>query len=242
MTTFGLVGKDIDYSFSRKYFSKKFSNENINAEYKNFDISAIDKFNEIIKENVISGLNVTIPYKEAIIPYLDHLNPHAEKIEAVNTIKFEKDGSLCGYNTDYWGFLESLKPHVEPQHSKALILGTGGASKGVAYALKLLDIDFKFVSRKPEKDQLSYSELDQKIIKEHSLIINCTPLGTYPNVEKHAEIPFEFISENHLICDLIYNPSETKLMKLASEKGAKTVNGLHMLELQAEKAWEIWNS
>ncbi|CAL65743.1 shikimate dehydrogenase family protein [Christiangramia forsetii] len=242
MRTFGLLGKNIDYSFSRNYFSDKFSNENIDAEYRNFDLSSIEKFTDVIKDNIISGLNVTIPYKEAIIPYLDHLDSNAEKIKAVNTIKFEKDGSLCGYNTDYWGFLESLKPHLEPHHSKALILGTGGASKGIAYALSLLEIDFKFVSRNPEEDQFSYHELDSKIIGSHSLIINCTPLGTYPDIESSPEIPFEFISEKHLIYDLIYNPSETKFMQLAAEKGAKTTNGLEMLKLQAEKAWSIWNS
>ncbi|MCB7479742.1 shikimate dehydrogenase family protein [Christiangramia sediminis] len=242
MRSFGLIGKNIDYSFSRKFFSEKFSKENIDADYKNFDIPEIEKFPEVIQNTIISGLNVTIPYKEEIIPYLDYLDPHAEKIKAVNTIKFEKDGSLCGYNTDYWGFLESIKPHLEPQHSTALILGTGGASKAIAYALKLLEIDFKFVSRKREKDQLSYTELDQEIIASHTLIINCTPLGTSPNIEKYPQIPFEFISEKHLIYDLIYNPSETKFMQLASEKGAKSINGLQMLKLQAEKAWNIWNS
>lgn len=242
MRSFGLIGKNIDYSFSRKYFSEKFSNENIDAEYKNFDIPHIENFSEVIRNSVISGLNVTIPYKEEIIPYLDYLDPHAEKIKAVNTIKFEKDGSMCGYNTDYWGFLESIKPHLEPQHSTALILGTGGASKAIAYALRLLGIDFKFVSRKPEQDQFFYAELDRNIINSHKLIINCTPLGTSPNIEKYPDIPFDFISEKHLIYDLIYNPSETKLMQLASEKGAKSINGLQMLKLQAEKAWNIWNS
>ena len=242
MRSFGLLGKDIDYSFSRKYFAEKFSNENIDAEYKNFDIPEIGNFSEVIQDNVISGLNVTIPYKEEIIPYLDYLDPHAEKIKAVNTIKFEKDGSLCGYNTDYWGFLESIKPYLESQHKKALILGTGGASKAIAYTLKLLEIDFKFVSRKPQKDQISYIDLTQKIIASHTLIINCTPLGTSPNIDKCPGIPFEYISEKHLIFDLIYNPSETKLMQLASEKGAKCINGKHMLKLQAEKSWDIWNS
>jgi len=242
MRSFGLVGKDIDYSFSRKYFSEKFSNEKIDAEYRNFDISSIEKFAEIIREKVISGLNVTIPYKEQIIPYLDYLEPHAEQIKAVNTIKFERDGSICGYNTDYWGFLEAVKPHLKPSHNKALILGTGGASKAIAYALKLLNIDFESVSRKPEENQVSYNQLDKQIIEDHKLIINCTPLGTTPNVDSYPEIPIEYISENHLIFDLIYNPSQTKLMQLASEKGAKTVNGFRMLELQAEKAWSIWNS
>lgn len=242
MRTFGLIGRNIDYSFSRKYFAEKFQSENINAEYRNFDLSHIEMFPEILKENVVSGFNVTIPYKEVIIPYLDHLDSHAEKIQAVNTIKFEKDGSICGYNTDYWGFLESLKPHLESPHSKAIILGTGGASKAIAYALKLLEIDFKFVSRNPEKGQFSYANLDEKIIDSHTLIINCSPLGTFPDTEKHPEIPFEFISEKHLIYDLIYNPAETQFMQLAAEQGAKTVNGSEMLKLQAEKSWNIWNS
>ncbi|MGA8852965.1 MAG: shikimate dehydrogenase [Christiangramia sp.] len=242
MRTFGLLGKNIDYSFSRKYFSEKFSSENIDAEYKNFDIADISGFSEVIRNNPLSGLNVTIPYKEAVIPYLDHLDPHSTKIKAVNTIKFEKDGSLCGYNTDYWGFLEALKPHLHANHKKALILGTGGASKAIAYALNLLDIPFKFVSRNPEKNQFSYSDLDTKIIENYHLIINSTPLGTFPDVEKCPSIPFKYITENHLIFELIYNPSETKLMKKAAAKGAKTLNGLEMLKLQAEKAWAIWNS
>ena len=242
MRTFGLLGKNIDYSFSRKYFSEKFSSENIDAEYKNFDIADISGFSEVIRNNPLSGLNVTIPYKEAVIPYLDHLDPHSTEIKAVNTIKFEKDGSLCGYNTDYWGFLEALKPHLHANHKKALILGTGGASKAIAYALNLLDISFKFVSRNPEKNQFSYSDLDKKILENYHLIINSTPLGTFPDVEKCPSIPFKYITENHLIFDLIYNPSETKLMKKAAAKGAKTLNGLEMLKLQAEKAWAIWNS
>lgn len=242
MRTFGLLGRNIDYSFSRKYFSKKFENENIDARYQNFDIESIKILPEILHKNVISGLNVTIPYKVEVIPFLDHLDPHAAKIQAVNTVKFEKDGSLCGYNTDYWGFLEALKPHLEPHHEKALILGTGGASKAVAYALKLLEIDFTFVSRNPQDGQFSYEMLNRDIIESYNLILNSTPLGTFPEVDRHPAIPFENIGKKHLIFDLIYNPSETKLMQLAAQKGAVTVNGLRMLELQAEKAWSIWNS
>ena len=242
MRTFGLLGKNIDYSFSRKYFSEKFSNENLDAQYLNFDIPAIEEFPEIIRDNNISGLNVTIPYKEKIIPFLDQLDPHAEKIKAVNTIKFEKDGSLTGYNTDYWGFLNSLKPYLLPHHDRALILGTGGASKAIAYALNLLKIDYKFVSRSAKENQFSYSSLDENILNEYNLIINCTPLGTFPKVENYPEIPVKFISEKHLVFDLIYNPSETTLMKLSAENGAKTLNGLQMLQLQADKAWEIWNT
>lgn len=242
MRTFGLIGRNIDYSFSRKYFSEKFNEENIDAEYKNFDIGSIEEFPLIIKNNLISGLNVTIPYKEEIIPFLDHLDPHAKEIKAVNTIKFEKDGSICGYNTDFWGFTEAIKPALKPYHSHALILGTGGASKAIAYALRLLDIDYRFVSRKPEKDQFSYQDLNEDILNKYSLIINCTPLGTYPKVEQSPEIPFQYISANHLVFDLIYNPSETSLMRSAKENGAQTMNGLEMLKLQAEKAWSIWNS
>lgn len=242
MRTFGLIGKNIDYSFSRKYFSEKFEVENIDAEYLNFDIVTIDEFPGTIRQNSINGLNVTIPYKEKIIPFLDRLDAHAEKIKAVNTIKFEEDGSLTGYNTDYWGFTNALKPHLQRHHNRALILGTGGASKAIAYSLELLGIEFSFVSRKSEEDQYTYSELNKQIIEEHTLIINCTPLGTSPNIEAYPEIPIEFISEKHLIFDLIYNPSETRLMKLCSEKGAQTLNGLEMLKLQANKAWEIWNS
>lgn len=242
MRTFGLIGKNIDYSFSRKYFSEKFEVENIDAEYLNFDIATIEEFPETIRKNAINGLNVTIPYKEKIIPFLDRLDAHAEKIKAVNTIKFEEDGSLTGYNTDYWGFSNALKPHLQRHHNRALILGTGGASKAIAYSLELLGIEFRFVSRKSKEDQYTYSELNKQIIEEHTLIINCTPLGTSPNIEAYPEIPIEFISEKHLIFDLIYNPSETRLMKLCSEKGAQTLNGLEMLKLQANKAWEIWNS
>ncbi|SDR95990.1 shikimate dehydrogenase [Gramella sp. MAR_2010_147] len=242
MRIFGLIGKDIDYSFSRKYFSEKFKKESIDAEYRNFDIPSIKNFPEISQNNIASGFNVTIPYKETIIPYLDHLDAHAEKIKAVNTIKFEKDGSLCGYNTDYWGFMQSIKPHLGAHHKNALILGTGGASKAIAYALDLLDIQTEFVSRDPENNQFSYSALTTNVLNSHTLIINCTPLGTSPNIEKYPNIPFEFLSEKHLVFDLIYNPSQTKLMQLAAEKGAKTINGLAMLEQQAEKSWQIWNS
>ncbi|MCG9973123.1 shikimate dehydrogenase family protein [Christiangramia crocea] len=242
MRTFGLLGRNIDYSFSRKYFSEKFQKENIDAEYRNFDVDSIEKFPYVLRNNIISGLNVTIPYKEEIIPFLDHLDPHSREIQAVNTVKFEKDGSLCGYNTDYWGFLESLKPFLKPHHKKAIILGTGGASKAIAYALKLLEIDYQFVSRKKAAHIFSYKELNKEIFENHTLVINCTPLGTFPNTDNYPDVPVEYFSKNHLVFDLVYNPSETRLMQLAAEKGATTLNGLRMLELQAEKAWEIWNS
>ena len=242
MRTFGLIGKDIDYSFSRAYFNQKFSEGNIDAVYKNFDLEKIARFHAIIKANhAIAGLNVTIPYKEAIIPYLDEVEDTARAIGAVNTIKLRDDGKLIGYNTDYFGFTEALMPFLKPHHTKALILGTGGASKAIAYALEKLNIQYKYVSRTKTPGNFTYSELTATILEEHPLIINCTPLGTFPNIEAYPPIPVEHLSSQHLVFDLIYNPSHTKLMKLALKQHAKVTNGLAMLEFQAEKAWEIWN-
>jgi len=241
---FGLIGKNIDYSFSRGYFSKKFKAENLPHSYINFDLDNISQFENIfqVSEN-IKGLNVTIPYKEAIIPYLDKLNKRAKKIGAVNTIKITKKGKLIGYNTDYYGFKKSLKPHLNKHHKKALILGTGGASKAIAHALKQLKIDFYFVSRsKKENVSFIYSELTEETIKSHQILINCSPVGTHPNVNECPDIPYYGISENHILYDLIYNPEQTKFLKLGDSQNAITVNGLKMLELQAEKSWEIWNS
>lgn len=243
MKIYGLIGKNIDYSFSRTYFAEKFKKEGIQAQYLNFELSDISEFKNIFsKSRDISGLNVTIPYKLEVIPFLDSLDENAKKIGAVNTIKIEEDGSLIGYNTDFYGFSQSLKDHLKPQHTHALILGTGGASLAVAYALKQLGITYKFVSRNPLEGQFSYINIDAELLEKHKLIINCTPLGTYPNIERHPELPFQFITKQHLVYDLIYNPSETKLMELAAARGAKTINGLRMLQLQAEKAWEIWNT
>lgn len=242
MKTFGLIGKNIDYSFSRKYFAEKFSKENIDAEYLNFDIASILEFPEILKQRKVNGFNVTIPYKEEIISYLDELDDDAKKIQAVNTIKIENNGRLKGYNTDFWGFQKSLEPYLESFHKSALILGTGGASKAVAFALDNLAVEHHFVSRNPTQGQINYSELSREVINHKKLIINTTPLGTFPNTEEHPLLPFEYLSEEHIVFDLIYNPAETMLMKRAAEQGAKCLNGLRMLELQAEKAWSIWNS
>lgn len=243
MKTFGLIGKNIDYSFSRTYFAEKFTKEGIDAQYLNFDLSNISEFRSIFsKSEDLSGLNVTIPYKLEVIQFLDRLDENAENIGAVNTIKVEKDDSLTGYNTDFHGFSQSLKDHLKPWHTHALILGTGGASLAVAYALEQLGISHKFVSRNPSEGQFNYIDLDGEILEKYKLIINCTPLGTYPNIENHPELPFQFITKKHLVYDLIYNPEETKLLQLAAARGAKTINGLRMLQLQAEKAWEIWNS
>ncbi len=242
MKTFGLIGKNIDYSFSRTYFNQKFSSEKIEAIYKNFDLAHIAEFPVLLSENNnISGFNVTIPYKEAIIPYLDEVDPTAKEIGAVNTIKVKENGKLIGYNTDYFGFTEALKPYLKAHHKKALILGTGGASKAISYALQKFGVEFTYVSRTKSSGNFVYSELTLDIIKSHNLIINTTPLGTSPNIEQNPPIPTQFLTSKHLVFDLIYNPSHTKLMKLALDQNAKVTNGLAMLEFQAEKAWEIWN-
>ena len=241
MRTFGLVGKNIDYSFSRKYFAEKFSKEQIDAEYLNFDIADISEFPEILNRQNVTGFNVTIPYKEKIISFLDELDDDAKKIGAVNTIKVENDGKLKGYNTDFWGFQKSLEPYLETFHKSALILGTGGASKAVAFALDNLAVEYHFVSRNPAQGQIRYSELSREMINHKKLIINTTPLGTFPNTEQYPPLPFDHLSEEHIVFDLIYNPAETQLMKLAAQQGAKCLNGSRMLALQAEKSWAIWN-
>ncbi len=242
MLKFGLIGKNISYSFSEKYFTQKFKTERIkDSSYHTFDLNTIEDFVTLAKKQKVNGYNVTIPYKEAIIPFLDSLNSKAAQIGAVNTIKITKNGKLKGYNTDFYGFKKSLKPLLEMHHKKALILGTGGASKAVAYALKSLKIPYNFISRKAENNILSYNDITKQILDSHQIIINCTPLGTFPNIEDCPNIPYNFINSQHILYDLIYNPEKTKFLKHGTIQGAKTKNGLEMLELQAEKSWEIWN-
>jgi len=241
MKTFGLIGKNISYSFSRTYFTEKFKKENIDAKYYNFDLENINQFRDVIKEMPdLQGLNVTIPYKQEIITFLDDLAPEAKEIGAVNTIKVNGN-RLTGYNTDYIGFSESIKPLLKSHHNKALILGTGGASKAIAYALKKLDIEYKFVSRDSGKGKLGYDDLSEEIIKDHNIIINTTPVGTFPDVEEYPKFPIKYLTKNHLVYDLIYNPEITQLLALAKKQGATVKNGLKMLELQAESAWSIWS-
>ena len=240
----GLLGKNISYSFSKSYFKKKFEDEQINhITYRNFDIDHIELFTSILNNTThLKGLNVTIPYKESVIPFLDKISKKAEAIGAVNTIKITKKGKLIGYNTDCYGFSKSLKPLLKSHHKKALILGTGGASKAVAYSLKKLNIAYYYVSRKDSKRvSYTYESLTKSIIKAHPIIINCTPLGTFPNIDDCPKIPYDGITNKHLLFDLIYNPTETKFLRLGKENMAITTNGLNMLKLQAEKAWTIWN-
>lgn len=242
MAEFGLIGRNIDYSFSRKYFSDKFKKEKLPYSYINFDIDNIRRITDILEENPeLIGLNVTIPYKESIIPYLDKLSPEAEAIGAVNTIKVNKNKELIGYNTDFYGFKQSLKPLLINTHKAALILGTGGASKAIKYALDEWNIESIFVSRSRKKNAICYNDLSQEIINHHKIIINTTPLGTFPNIESYPDLPYSFFTKEHLLYDLTYNPSETTFMKKGAKYGAKTINGYNMLVKQAEKAWEIWD-
>tara|TARA_R110002049_G_scaffold285775_5_gene467321 strand:+ start:2066 stop:2830 length:765 start_codon:yes stop_codon:yes gene_type:complete len=244
MHKLGLLGKNIAYSFSKAYFKKKFEDENIkDTTYENFDIESINLFPSIIKNTkYLKGLNVTIPYKEEVVPFLDKVNKKAKAIGAVNTIKVTKKGELVGYNTDYYGFKKSLEPLLKPHHKKALILGTGGASKAIAYSLKKLGISYHYVSRKQSKNvSYTYESLSERIVEAHQIIINCTPLGTFPNVDDCPNIPYSGITNHHILFDLIYNPEETKFLQLGKQQNAVTANGLNMLKLQAEKSWSIWN-
>jgi shikimate dehydrogenase len=255
MQTFGLIGRKLTHSFSKKYFSTKFEKESIkDAHYELFELSTIDEFPKLIKKYpTLKGLNVTIPYKLEVLPFLDEVDVAAQRVGAVNVIKIEENGILKGYNSDYYGFKESLisflkiQSFVKAQAMSALILGTGGASKAVKVALEDLQIPYLFVSRigggntMTGNKALSYNELDKLTMEENLLIINTTPLGMYPQIEACPEIPYQFLTANHFLYDLVYNPETTLFMYKGLEKKAKVTSGLSMLYLQAEKSWEIWN-
>lgn len=242
---FGLVGKTLKHSFSKHYFEEKFKALNLaNYSYLNFELGDINEFKKLIDTNPdLCGLNVTVPYKESIIPHLDELTPEAKAIGAVNCIKI-MNGKTLGYNTDEFGFRFSIKPFLEPKHNRALIFGTGGSSKAVAYALKSIGVEYYFVTSSQNKklpNTFFYSELNPVILKQFLLLINCTPLGMFPEVNNAPAIPYDCVSPDHLAYDLIYNPEETLFLLKCREQGATTINGLSMLKLQAEKSWEIWN-
>ena len=240
---FGLIGKNISYSFSQKYFTEKFALGNLaDCSYENFDLQSITEFPELLAKNPdLKGLNVTIPYKEVVIPYLNKLSKNAVQIGAVNVIRFTKKGKLKGYNSDYYGFMKSLEPLLQPHHQKALILGTGGAAKAVAFALDQLGILYTYVSREAKEGMIDYDRINATTFDNYHIVINCTPLGTSPDTKAFPPIPYHFFTEKHIAFDLIYNPEETQFLKKAKKKGAVTKNGYEMLVLQAEKAWKIWN-
>ena len=252
---FGLLGKSLGHSFSKDYFTKKFSELNLNYSYQNIEIENISDIIPFVKENKdLKGFNVTVPYKEEIIPYLDEIDSVAKEVGAVNTVKVYEDGKLKGFNTDVIGFEELLKKTPSHQDTKspsineALILGSGGASKAVQYVLRKENIPYKIVSRafKPEvrnvELEVSYVEINSTGFKPYSIIINTTPVGMFPNVNEYLELPYSTIESRHIFIDLIYNPEETLFLKNARLKGASTFNGMTMLYEQAEAAWEIWNN
>ncbi len=238
---YGLIGYPLQHSFSPAYFKMKFAANNIDATYELFPIESINEFSALLNNYPeLAGLNVTTPYKESVIRYLDQMDPVAIAIDAVNCIVI-RNGKTKGYNTDATGFEKSLNPLLKSQHTNALILGTGGSSKAVAYALTQLGIAYKKVSRLKAEGVLSYEELSAEMISLHKLIINTTPVGMYPNMDDMPPLPFDHITEHHLLFDLIYNPEETKFLAMGREKGAVVKNGFEMLQLQAEASWEIWN-
>lgn len=244
---YGLIGYPLGHSFSRGYFNDKFAAEGIDAEYCNFEIPTIGDVTGVLKKHSdLAGLNVTIPYKEQVIPYLDRLDDDAAAIGAVNVIKIvrkrpdDNDFELVGYNSDFVGFRDSISPMLTPSRDKALILGTGGASKAVCHGLRQLGVEPVYVSRSARKGVLSYAELTPEIMAGHKIIVNTTPLGMYPNVDSCPDIPYECLTPEHLLYDLIYNPDMTTFMKKGAERGAEVKNGLEMLLLQAFEAWRIW--
>ena len=244
MKQFGLIGYPLGHSFSKKFFTEKFEKEEIDAFYNLFELDDVLKFTQLTKDIELSGLNVTIPYKEKIIPFLNDLDDTAAKIGAVNVIKFIRENGtlvLRGFNSDAVGFENSLKPYLKPHHNSALILGTGGASKAIDYVLKKLGIVTTFVSRTAQPGRITYNELQQTIMAENTIIVNASPVGTFPHVDECPDIPYHYLTDRHLLFDVVYNPSETLFLKKGREMGAVGLNGEAMLTGQAIAAWEIWN-
>lgn len=248
MKTYGLIGYRLGYSFSKGFFTEKFDQENLaEHEYVNFELDSIEEFPEIFKKNDhIAGLNCTIPYKQQIMPYLDEIDEEAAKVGAINTVKIirSEDGiKLKGFNTDIYGFENALKPMLNEKHKKALILGTGGASKAIKYILDKLGLTYVSASIEEQllEGEIRYEQIDEAMLKDYLVVINATPLGTFPKVDTCANIPYEFLTSDHVLFDLVYNPEETLFMKKGKEQGAAVKNGLEMLHGQAIKAWEIWN-
>lgn len=243
---YGLIGYPLVHSFSCSFFNEKFESEGINAEYINFEIDSIEKLHQVIENHPnLRGLNVTIPYKQQVIPYLDEIDEAAREIGAVNVIKITRDAQgkahLKGYNSDVVGFADSIKPLLKSHHTSALVLGSGGASQAVRYALKQLGVESQVVSRRKTAQTVTYEELTKQMMKSHTVIVNTTPLGMYPHCETFPEINYNHLTSNHLCYDLIYNPDETMFMKKSAEHGAVVKNGLEMLLLQAFVSYQMWN-
>lgn len=245
MKKFGLIGFPLTHSFSQKYFTNKFEQEGINdAQYHLLSLADINDFPQILEDTAFRGINVTIPHKIAVLPFLDEIDPDAKGVGAVNCIKIVQDGNqkkLIGYNTDAYGFQNSIAPLLEVHHQKALILGNGGAAKAVKYVFDKLGINYKVVSRTAQQGMFTYEDLTQEVLNAYHIIVNTSPLGTYPNVEEFPNIPYQFVTNKHILYDLVYNPAETAFLAKGKANGAKTKNGYEMLELQAIKSWEIWN-
>lgn len=246
MDKYGLIGYPLGHSFSKSYFNEKFENEGINAEYINFEIPTLDSLPEILASNPeLKGLNVTIPYKEKVISYLDSISPEARAIGAVNVIRVDHKGNdtyLKGFNSDVIGFTKSIEPLLERFHKKALILGTGGASKAVNFGLKSLGLETVFVSRFERPGTIQYSQITPDIIQEYNVIVNCTPCGIYPHIDECPQLPYEAMTSKNILYDLLYNPDETLFMKKGAQHGATVKNGLEMLLLQAFASWEFWHN
>ena len=245
MDKYGLIGYPLGHSFSINYFNQKFADEGINAKYMNFEIPSIDALAEVLDSNPeLKGLNVTIPYKQKVMEFLDQISPEARAIGAVNVIRVTHEGKdikLKGFNSDVIGFTQSIEPMLEPYHKKALILGTGGASKAIDYGLKSLGLETVFVSRYRRPETICYEDITPDVVKEYNVIVNCTPLGMFPKTEECPLLPYEAMDEKNILYDLIYNPDETLFMKMGAERGASVKNGLEMLLLQAFASWEFWN-
>ena len=247
MTTYGLIGYPLGHSFSRKFFTEKFEQEDIDAQYLNFEIPSIEEFPNIIASHPeLLGLNVTIHYKQQVMQYLDEISPEAKAIGAVNVVRCQRSTVNCqpkltGYNSDVIGFVESIKPLLKPHHEKALILGTGGASKAIHYGLEeKLGMETLVVSRTSRENMITYNDITKDLLQDYTVIVNCSPVGMFPKVDECPALPYEAMNENHLLYDLVYNPLETLFMKKGAAQGATVKNGLEMLHLQAIASWEFW--
>lgn len=242
MNKYGLVGKTLGHSFSKKFFTEKFANEGLDAVYSNYEIPEVKEFLGIVKDKDIIGLNVTIPYKQAVVGMMDSLSEDAKNIGAVNVVRIDHDNNtLKGFNTDVIGFTDSIRPLLKSQHTDALVLGTGGASLAIKYGLQKLGLNSLYVSRTKGEDRITYEELTPEIMEKYKVVVNCTPLGTFPNVDECTDIPYDCLTDEHLLYDLVYNPEETMFLRLGRLHGAATKNGYEMLIRQAEASWDIWN-